>query len=126
MRRPKTLVEVASWSTSAEEFSMNVADFLHQFKLHRSAGAVCDEPELLASRFELGPVADAYLAAIAAALANQIQHSAPAWTRKPERFRREPWFASPGPDMRACLLLESPGPFRERNLFVTANALDVA
>jgi hypothetical protein len=36
---------------------------------------------------------------------------------------RTPWFAWPGPSLRATLLAESPAPFRERNLFVSANAL---
>lgn len=35
-------------------------------------------------------------------------------------------FASPGRHMRALLLVESPAQFRERNRFVTANALSVA
>jgi hypothetical protein len=71
-------------------------------------------------------VCDAYYAATAATLAGRIGERHPAWTRDPERYLTNPWFASPGPSMRACLLLESPARFRERNLFVTANALSVA
>ena len=50
----------------------------------------------------------------------------PGWSTEPERYLHSPGFASPGSSICACLLLESPGPFRERNLFVTANALSVA
>ena len=36
------------------------------------------------------------------------------------------WFASPGAALRATLLLESPAAFRERNFFVSENALERA
>ena len=83
-------------------------------------------PPLMRDRFALGAVDDAYLAAVAVSLSSQIQVSAPIWTRNPERILREPWFASPGRHMRALLLVESPAAFRERNLFVSANAISVA
>ncbi len=87
---------------------------------------VAETPSLLRGLFEQGDIADAYLAATAAALAAQLGEARPEWTEAPERYLRQPWFASPGASMRACLLLESPAAFRERNLFVTANALSVA
>jgi len=85
-----------------------------------------DAPALLATRFADGHIADAYLAAMAVELAHSLKQPRPAWTQAPERFCRMPWFATPGRSMRATLLLESPPGFRERNLFVIANALAVA
>jgi len=85
-----------------------------------------DEPRLLRDALGDDGVADAYLAATAAALADRIHVRRPPWTGSEARFLHSPWFATTGRSMRACLLLESPGPFRERNLFVTANALTVA
>ena len=126
IRRPQSLVEVANWSRDAHEFSLNVQDFLHEYKASPSPVRFAEEPELLAGRFELGGVADAYLAAVAASLATDLEMPQPKWARLPVRFRHEPWFASPGRSMRACLIIESPGPFRERNLFVSSNALSVA
>lgn len=126
MRRPNSLFEVAAWAHTANEFSLHLRDFLHEFQTHPSPVSFAEEPELLAGRFELGEIADAYLAAVAASLAERLTIGAPPWSRSPYRYRQSPWFASPGSAMRACLLLESPGPFRERNLFVTANALNVA
>src|SRR5258708_21368025 len=111
MRRPDTLAEVAAWSQDASHFSMHMRDFLHQFELSQSAAMFAAEPELLLERFELGGVADAYLAAVAAALAQRLQVATPQWARMPHRYCERPWFASPGSAMRACLLLESPGPF---------------
>jgi hypothetical protein len=80
----------------------------------------------LAERFPEGRIADCYLAAVAVELATSVGQPRPVWAQFPGRFSREPWFATPGPHMRATLLLESPPGFRERNLFVTANALSVA
>jgi hypothetical protein len=126
MRRPRSLSEVAAWTHTADDFSLHLSDFLHEFEARPSASAFAEEPELLVERFELGQVADAYLAAVAALLSQHLAIAAPQWSRAPHRYCPRPWFASTGSAMRACLLLESPGPFRERNLFVSANALSVA
>jgi hypothetical protein len=124
--RPHTLVEVADWSSSWQDLSSNLVDFLHEFSARPSAEMLEGMPRLLASVFPGGNICDAYLAATAATLAARIGRERPRWVDAPERYLHTPWFASPGPAMRACLLLESPARFRERNLFVTANALSVA
>ena len=126
MTRPQTLVEVALDCPTLNEFSMRLADFLHEFLAHPSSGMLSEQPPLLCGSIELGDVADAYLAATADALSARLCVRRPEWTEAPERYLRRPWFARRGSSMRACLLLESPSAFRERNLFVTANALSVA
>lgn len=125
-RRPYSLAEVAEWSNTSNEAAYNLKDFLHEFAARPSPAMLEQRPRLLAPIFEGGDIADAYLAATAATLAPRIGVHWPAWTEEPGRYLRTPWFASPGAQMRACLLLESPARFRERNLFVTANALSVA
>jgi hypothetical protein len=85
-----------------------------------------EEPRRLAPLYEGGDVSDAYLAAAAVSLAREIDASPPAWAWAESRKLRRPWFAWPGPGLRAILLAESPAPFRERNLFVSANALSRA
>jgi len=125
-KRPSSLREVAARSDSAESFSLEVADFLHEFQRARTLLMLEEEPGALAGRFAEGDTADAYLAAVAAHLADLNGWRRPRWTSQPQRYLSHPWFAVRGPAMRACLLLESPAPFRERNLFVTANALEVA
>lgn len=124
--RPCSLAEVARRAASANEFSYELADFLHEFQREPRPRMISERPELLSGRFEKGEVADAYLAATAAYLASRNAFERPLWTEEEERYLRTPWFASPGSSMRACLLLESPAAFRSRNLFVTANALSVA
>jgi hypothetical protein len=125
-RRPRTIAEVAEWSSTWNDVSYHLKDFLHEFSARPAPEMLTHRPHLLAARFPGGVICDAYLAAAAATLANQIGKSSPDWTRESDRYLQTPWFASPGPAMRACLLLESPARFRERNLFVTANALSVA
>jgi hypothetical protein len=85
-----------------------------------------EEPARLAGTIEEGDVADAYLAATAVALARVIKVDPPAWAWQKDRRLKYPWFASSGAAIRATLLAESPAPFRERNLFVSANALSRA
>lgn len=125
-QRPASLAAVAAQSETWEEVASAIADFLHEFQRRQDLAMLEESPPLLVDRFPGGEIADAYLAAVGATLAEQYCQPAPEWTRAPERYLHHPWFATPGAAMRACLLLESPARFRERNLFVTANALSVA
>jgi hypothetical protein len=126
MRRPRSLAEVAAWSNDRREFHRHLADFLDQFRLEPRAETLAVEPARVAARFPGGDVCDAYLAAVAVSLAREIRVAPPAWAWTEDRKLKHPWFASPGPAIRAMLLWESPAPFRERNLFVSENALSRA
>jgi hypothetical protein len=126
MRRPDNIAEVAEWSESSREFHYHIADFLDHFRMHPDATRLEKEPALLRERFERGEICDAYIAAVALSLAREIKAAPPRWVWQERRKLRRPWFASEGPAIRAMLLWESPAPFRERNLFVSANALSRA
>ena len=123
MRRPVSLVEVAAWTTDRRLFHLHLSDFLDEFRRVGHRAMLAEEPRRLASEYEGGEVSDAYLAAVAVSLAREIQEPPPAWAWSESRKLRRPWFAWPGPALRATLLAESPAPFRERNLFVSANVL---
>jgi len=123
MRRPDSLHQVAAWSENRREFHYHLADFLDQFRIKRQPTMLAQEPGRLATRFNGGEVCDAYLAAVAVALAREVHAAPPDWARAESRKLSRPWFASPGAAVRAMLLLESPAPFRERNLFVSESAL---
>lgn len=123
MRRPGSLAEVAAWSRARRDLWNHLADFLDQFYLERRLDMLQEEPARLAGKIDDGDVADAYLAATAVSLARSLSMVPPSWARRPDRTLHRPWFASSGPAIRATLLLESPAPFRERNLFVSENAL---
>ncbi len=126
MTRPGSLAEVAALSDNRRAFAYAVSEFLDEFRLQRAAGMLAVEPARLAPRYDGGDVGDAYLAAVAVSLAREIRVAPPAWAWHDSRKLRRPWFAHPGAVLRATLLAESPGPFRERNLFVSANALSRA
>ena len=121
-----SLAEVAAWSDSLESFHGHLADFLDQFYAERRAEMFAAEPTILEGQIEEGAVADAYLAATAVHLARLIRSVPPAWAWNANRRLHYPWFASPGRAVRATLLAESPAAFRERNLFVSENALSRA
>jgi len=126
MRRPGSLAEVAAWTTDRQGFHLHVSDFLDEFRRVSSRAMLADEPRRLAAVYEDGDVGDAYLAAVAVSLAREIGEPPPPWAWAESRKLRRPWFAWSGPAVRATLLAESPAPFRERNLFVSANALSRA
>ena len=123
MGRPRTLSEVAACPDDLATFSHDLAEFLDEFYRERRGEMIEEEPARLAGRIREGDVADAYLAATAVALARLMGTCPPRWAAGPDRRLDRPWFASRGAAVRATLLLESPAPFRERNLFVSDNAL---
>ena len=124
--RPDSLAELARRALEPSAFSWELADFLHEFALRGNPAMLAEPPVILRDRYESGSVHDAWLGAVAVSLSARLGCPAPLWTRQPERSLPYPWFANPGPHMRALLLVESPAAFRERNLFVSANALSVA
>jgi hypothetical protein len=123
VRRAASLAEVAAWTTNRETFHLHVADLVDEFRRSGDRLMLLEEPRRLASICGDAGVADAYLAAVAVSLAREIREAPPGWAWAESRKLRRPWFAWPGPALRATLLAESPAPFRERNLFVSANVL---
>jgi len=121
--RPGSLAAVAALAEDRRAFAYALAEFLDQFRLERRVVMLADEPARLSTRYESGDVSDAYLAAVAVSLAREIGARPPSWAWAESRQLRRPWFAHPGDALRATLLAESPAPFRERNLFVSANAI---
>ena len=125
--RPKTLAEVADQSISGEKFHHCLSNFLDEFYAHPDARALAEPPPSLASAFgEEGRIWDAYLAATAEELGRANQFPIPSWVFDGARLLHRPWFASSLAALRAVLILESPPAFRERNLFVSENALSRA
>lgn len=126
IRRPSSLAEVARWTLEDGEFDLHLRDFLHEFAACNQFAMLCEEPALLCEAFADEVVRDAYLAATAAYLAGTIRREAPHWAFDDNRRARRAWFAAPyGETLQMMLLHESPPEFRERNLFVSANALTV-
>ena len=126
MMRPQSIAEIALRSADERTFFYEVMDFVDEARRLRDPAMLLDEPRELGSGFEHGEIADAYLAAVAVSLARELRVTPPAWSLADTRKLERPWFAHPGARLRATLLSESPAAFRERNLFVSANALSRA
>lgn len=123
---PTSLADLAALTARGEDFSFLLGDFLDGFYRRPELAALTPEPVLLASQHPEGKVLDAFLAATAHALANAQGWPGPEWAFAEARYLHRPFFPIRAAAFRATLLLESPPPFRARNLFVTANALSRA
>jgi hypothetical protein len=123
----KTLADVAELAAGGESFDLSIRDFLDSFFADPSEESILSEPISLAAQLPgLGDVEDAYLGAVAEWLAWKFDLQPPQWAFDKRRSLHRPWFASELSTLRALLLLESPAPFRSRNLFVSENALSRA
>ncbi len=125
MARPSNpnISRVADAVLEGASFSMELADWLDDFYYRSDANSLAEPPALLVDKHKDGNVLDAYLAATASHLSKRHGWPIPEWVWEKERIANPPWFADKHDFLRATLLLESPSSFRERNLFVSANAL---
>lgn len=124
--RPQSLAEVARIAVDAGAFSFALRNFLDEFYASPGAARLEEEPGLLAATLKDGGLADAYLGGVAEHLARQWEFPVPAWTRVPRRRLEKPWFSMNSHGGRMFLLVESPAAFRERNIFISADALSRA
>ena len=124
---PQTLAQVSELTAQGESFDLCLRNFLDGFYAKPNVEALQAEPPRLANKNpRYGQIEDAYLAAAAEWLAWRFDLQPPLWIFDQTRALRRPWFASPLAALRAVLLIESPAPFRSRNLFVSENALSRA
>lgn len=124
--RPKTLAQVAAIYREAETLSFAIPEFLDEFYAEPLAERLEEEPRSLTALLNDDGLADAYLAGIADHLSRQYKLKPPAWVNGPGRILKNPWFAMESHGGRMCMLIESPPAFRERNIFISANALNRA
>ena len=108
---------------NTEDFGYMIRDFLDRFRDDPHSSLIAEEPALLAPVLDDDGLADAYLAATVAWLANKNRLPVPSWAKGTSRALEHPWFAARNHKLRMLLLQESPSEFRLRNLFVSANAL---
>jgi hypothetical protein len=120
---PQTLAQVAELTAQGDSFDLCLRNFLDGFYAQPDVAALRPEPQRLAEKNRHGQIEDAYLAATAEWLAWKFDLPPPSWIFDQTRALRRPWFASSLAALRAVLLIESPAPFRSRNLFVSENAL---
>jgi hypothetical protein len=117
------LATVMASIKNADEFSYAIRDFADRFHESPDPSLLATAPDLLEPTLQDDGVADAWVASVAAHLAETHCMPTPLWTRGAARCLTKPWFAAKSPNLKAILLQESPAAFRVRNLFVSANAL---
>jgi hypothetical protein len=122
--RPGSIREIGLRILAGEEPGFEIKDFLHEFKDRGSIQMLSDAPPDLEEAVADGLRWTAFLQALAVYLASEVNCPPPAWTQPPIQLA-DPWFASPGLAIRNYLLLSSPGPFRNRNLFIDEDSLHV-
>ena len=119
--RPRSVAEIANVSSEKlKGFDAAVREFLDAWQSMSSAArfdALVEEPR------SLGPIHDAYLAALAEHLALSERRLAPVWSEAPARFLNQPFFAGGLESLKATLLVESPLAFRRRLIFISADGL---
>ena len=124
--RPQSLAEVARVGDDVEAFSFALRNFLDEFYANPEARRIEEEPRFLVSTLNDEGLADAYLGGVAEHLALRQRIPVPAWTRTARRRLGKPWFSMNSHGGRMFLLVESPAAFRERNIFISADALSRA
>ncbi len=117
------LADTVAAISSARELGYALANFVDHFNHDPDPALVAREPALLIGTLNDNGLADAYLAGMAAWLCHQRGLSSPEWAEGNTRALAEPYVAAKTLKLRALLLQESPVEFRNRNIFVSANAL---
>lgn len=125
-QRISSLKEVAELARHEGSLSYALRDFLDGFYAEPTPEKLREEPALLNTSFKDGGIADAYLAAVCDHMCRQYRFQRPAWIKNPIRVLKTPFFAAKTHGLRMIYLQESPTAFKERNIFVSANALSRA
>jgi hypothetical protein len=116
--RPKTAAEVVAGVETLEQFGRAVRDWQHELKHVSSRWELVERfgasPRRLQSSFNGGNIADAYLAGYVCFLADKAGLKRPKWACSGKRIAKKPWFSSAD---RKRLLVTTPGPLREHNIF---------
>ena len=128
IKRPKSLREVATESSTYEDFGYNLKDFLHTLAFTKRDGRpieplLVDEPQRLAGLFAEGKICDAFLAATADYLARNNGVQTPAWALREDLMLDDPWFSPPYLSVRMRLLRDTPSAFKDKNIFIFEEAL---
>jgi hypothetical protein len=116
--RPQSLKQVAERAVAGDSAGYALRNFLDEFYLQPRLEMLLDEPPLTGVR-----ITDCYLAAAADELGTIYFGKVPRWANHPSRTLEEPHFGFTTPLGRAYALISTPGPFRQRNLFIGEDAL---
>jgi hypothetical protein len=116
--RPQSLKEVAERTLAGASADLALRNFLDEFYLEPHIEMLLEEPPLTGA-----PITDCYLAAAADELGTNYFGRVPRWASNANRHLEIPHFGFSTPLGRAYALIATPGPFRQRNLFIGEDAL---
>lgn len=116
--RPQSLKEVAERTLAGASSGFALRNFLDEFYAQPQLEMLLEEPPLTGTR-----ITDCYLAAAADELGTTFFGEVPLWASSSIRTLEEPHFGFHTPLGRAYELISTPGPFRQRNLFIGEDAL---
>ena len=105
-------------------FSIRIANFADEFRRasnHQKIRMV-EKPALHFKK----RIHNSYFAACVESLCLEYHIPIPSWVQNEQYFLKTPFFAGGMESLKAFLLVESPLPFRRRNIFVSENALSRA
>jgi transcriptional regulator with XRE-family HTH domain len=119
---PGSLEAASSWilQDGPRSWSLHLFNFADSFRT-RASGALVEAPPLPG----LEPRLQALTASLVEALCDEAKLPRPWWTLGVPALET-PWFPSETENLKASALVESPVPFRKRNIFVLANFLQRA
>ena len=116
--RPHSLKEVAECALAGDSADFALSNFLDEFYRQPRLEMLLEEPPMTGVR-----ITDCYLAAAADELGTTFFGRVPRWANQTNRTLEEPHFGFNTPLGRAYALIATPGPFRQRNLFIGEDAL---
>jgi hypothetical protein len=121
-RRPHSLKEVVQWGLDLGTVDHFLREFLDEFYVEPDpvarAAMLSEEPSLSQNE-----KTNAYVAAVAEHLSLRNHLPVPEWPNDKTRFLNRPFFPCGLESLKATLLVESPGAFRRRMIFVGADPL---
>lgn len=117
---PQTLREVSQLVRSGEGFNNTLGNFLDEFKRFPFPDSFQAAP------LDLGKEKNAYLAAVAEQLAEDMNSVVPSWADNPQLVFEPPLFPTKNPAFQSLLLSECPAAFKRRGIIVSKNILSRA
>jgi hypothetical protein len=116
--RPKAVADVVTGVETLEQFGRTLRDWQHELKnisnRRQLSKLLAASPLRLKSKIKNGDIADAYLAGYTCFLADKAGIQRPKWADSGSRIAERPWFSNSD---RKRLLVTTPGPLREHNIF---------
>jgi hypothetical protein len=106
----RKMIEDEKW------WKVHFYDFVDDFRFHRDLRAVAEPFDFDNDKF------DALLASTVEALCKELNLKTPDWTKRVPACD-EPFFVAGFENLKATAIVESPLPFRIRNIFVTSSFL---